>query len=508
MPPTTRSAAAAKLRRLAAIPRSTCDWLGEVLGSKDLGPLVLERMADLEDIVCYACTCRALRGTTALLLFKVHCLSKDLGNDRNMLLNAACLDGNVRLYEFCIRKGAEIKQESAEAAIAGGQIDMLDRIHFSPHSSYSLGRWDMAYAAHRGQLPVLKWMKNTLALQWDEYALAAAASEGHADCLAFILDKGFIFKGGETFAGRPESYIDLDPDVWPTKCTLMLETAAEAGHLDCVKLIKEKCAPAQFSIRAANLAASNGHLHVLKWMWPQMNAWASNIGMYAVEGDHVECFQFVWEKLSDTWEVAIPWHQMFDAAVLLDKPKCLRFLLGTGRFVVLDHTRHQLLVRPLGGTECLRVCAEHGVEFTAEELTTAALGVNFEIVTMLVNELKVPWEEKVLENLVAYERKSAHMFAHCLALGAPAPSDLALTLCIRGECSMLKHYLEERNPVFEDIEIQACAKKHHPECARALIEHHGNGKEMKTYLQHVFAHPCMAESRPRSQAFMNRVFSV
>ena len=217
----------------------------------------------------------------------------------------------------------------------------------------------------------------------------------------------------------------------------MLETAAEAGHLDCVKLIKEKCAPAELSIRAANMAAGNGHLHVLKWMWPQMNAWASNIGMYAVEGDHVECFKFVWEKLSDTWEVAIPWQQMFDAAVRLDKPKCLRFLLGTGRFVVLDYIRHQLLVRPTSGTECVRVCVEHGVEFTAEELTTAALGVNFEIVTMLVNELKVPWEEKVLEKLVAYERYSPVMFAHCLALVAPAPSDLALTLCLRGDVSML-----------------------------------------------------------------------
>ena len=511
MAPTTRSATTAKLRRLAAIPRSTCDWLGEIFSSKDLGPLVVECLADLEDIVSYAQTCRALRDITNNIWKKVFFLAEEFDNDLKMLLNAACLEGNVRLYEFCVRNGAEISQESAEAAIAGGQIDMLDRIHFSEHSSYSLDRWDMAYAAHRGQLRVLKWMKDTLTLQWDEYALASAASEGHADCLAFILDKGLIFKGGETFAGSSDSFVDLDPFVWPLKCTGCLESAAEGGHLDCVQLIKEKCAPAELSIRAANMAAGNGHLHVLKWMWPQMNAWSANIGMYAVEGDHIECFQFVWEKLSDTWEVAIPWQLMFDATILLGKPKCMRFLLGTGRFVILDHTRHQLLTRPATtgtGAECLRVCAEHPnqIAFTAADLTTAAFGVGFDIVTVLVEELKVPWEEKVLEKLVIGEDGSPDMFVHCLALGAPAPSDLVLTLCLRGEYSLLKHVLEKRNPVFEDITIQACAKKHEPECARALIAHYDNKKEMKKFLLEVFSHPCMAECRPKRQAFMNHVF--
>ena len=504
MAPTTRSATAAKLRRLATIPRSACDWLNEVFDSKDLGPLVLERMDDLEDIASYARTCRAMRLGSSGILFKLNSLARTVDYDFEELSALAGIDGNVRLYQFCIRKGVEIGEKCAEAAIAGGQIEILRRMHFVD-ANYKLGVKDMAWAAHRGQRHILEWMKG-LGIQWDEVALRAAAMAGRTDCLEFILDKGHIFKVGETFAGSRDSFIDLDPDAWPMKCTALLETAAEAGHLDCVKLIKEKCAPAQFSISAANRAAGNGHLHVLKWMWPQMSAWASNTGMYAIEGDHVECFQFVWEKLSDTWEVAIPWHQMFDAAVLLDKPKCLRFLLGTGRFVILDHIRHQLLVSPLGGTECLRVCAEHGVEFTAEELTQAVLGVNLEIVTTLVNELNVPWEEKVLEKLVLFKHKSREMFAHCLELGAPAPSDLVLTLCMLGESSMLEHYLAKRKPVFDDIEIQACAKKHQPECARVLIEHHGNKKEMRQHLKLVFAHPCMAKSRPKAQAFMNHVF--
>ena len=505
MAPTTRSAA--KLRRQAALPSSTCDWLGEVFASKDLGPLLLEHMEDLEDIVSYARTCRALHLGTNSTLFKVGVLSREVENDPQQLAPLACIGGDLRLYKFCVRRGAEINEGCAEAAIAGGHIHILRHMHFVD-SNYKLGVDDMAWAAHRGQRPILEWLKG-LGIQWDERALSAAASAGHTDCLKFILDKGYVFKVGATFAGSPESFCDLDPNVWPLKCTGALECAAEGGHLDCVKLLKEKCASAELSIRAANKAAGNGHLHVLEWMWPQMNAWATNIGMYAIEGDHVECFRFVYEKMVDRFEVSIPWNLMFEASALLGKPKCLRFMLGTGRFVVVDHTRHQMLTRPAtsgAGAECLRACAEHGVEFTTDDLTNAAFGGDFDTVAVLVNELKVPWEEQVLEKLVIGEDGSPDMFVHCLALGAPASSDLVLTLCIRGEYSLLKHFLAKRNPVFDDIEIQACAKKYWPECARALIDHHGNEEEMKKHLQLVFNHPCMAECRHKREAFMRQVF--
>lgn len=505
MAPTTRSAA--KLRRVAAMPRSTCDWLGEVFASKDLGPLVLEHVEDLEDIVSCARTCRALRFGTMHILFKVGVLSREVENDPQQLAPLACIDGNVRLYKFCIRRGAEINEGCAEAAIAGGHIHILRHMHFVD-SNYKLGVADMAWAAHRGQRPILEWLKG-LGIQWDERALSAAAIAGHTDCLEFILDKGYIFKVGETFAGSPESFCDLDETVWPRKCTGALECAAEGGHLDCVKLLKEKCAQVELSIPAANKAAGNGHLHVLEWMWPQMNAWATNIGVHAIEGDHAECFQFVYEKMRDTFEVPIRWQLMFEATILLGKPKCMRFMLGTGRFVVLDHTRHQMLTRPAdggAGAECLRVCVEHGIEFTAADLTNAAFGADFDIVTVLVNELKVPWDEKILEMLVLDESGSPGMITHCLDLGAPATADFVMTLCLRGECSLLKHFLAKRNPVFDDINMQACVKRDKPECARALVDHYDNKEEMRMFVQRVYDHACSDDVRHRKRSFMKCVF--
>ena len=245
---------------------------------------------------------------------------------------------------------------------------------------------------------------------------------------------------------------------------------------------------------------------MLEWMWPQMNAWGANIGIYAVEGDHVECFRFVYEKLRDAWEVHIPWDLMFQASILLGKPKCLRFMLGTGRFVVLDLMRHQMLTQANAGPDCLRACAEHGVEFTAEELTTAALGVNFGTVTVLVNELKVPWEEKILEKLVLEDNGSPGMIAHCLELGAPAAADFVMTLCLRGELSVLKHFLAKRNPVFEDINMQACVKKDKPACARALIDHYDNKEKMRAFVQRVYAHACSDNVRHKKRSFMKHVF--
>ena len=501
MPPLTRGA---KLRHIAATPRSACDWLGEVFASKDLGPLVLQHVEDLEDIVSCARTCRALRFGTMHILFKLRLFASEVENDPQQLAPLACIDGNVRLYKFCIRRGAEINEGCAEAAIAGGHIHILRHMHFVD-SNYKLGVADMAWAAHRGQRPILEWLKG-LGIQWDERALSAAASAGHTDCLELILDKGHILKMGETFAGSRESFCDLDANVWPRKCTGALECAAEGGHLDCVKLIKEKCALAGLSIPAANKAAGNGHLHVLEWMWPQMNAWGANIGIYAVEGDHVECFRFVYEKLRDAWEVHIPWDLMFQASILLGKPKCLRFMLGTGRFVVLDLMRHQMLTQADAGPDCLRACAEHGVEFTAEELTTAALGVNFGTVTVLVNELKVPWEEKILEKLVLEDNGSPGMIAHCLELGAPAAADFVMTLCLRGELSVLKHFLAKRNPVFEDINMQACVKRDKPACARALIDHYDNKEKMRAFVQRVYAHACSDNVRHKKRSFMKHVF--
>ena len=504
MPPTTRGAKLRRIAAIAAIPRSACDWHGAVFTSKDLGPLVLACIGDLEDVVSYGETCVAMHIATMHILGKVRNLVRESNNDPEQLARFACIMGDMRLYEYCLRQGAKMGDECAQAAIAGGHISILRRMHFVD-ATYKLGVDDMAWAAHRGQLHILKWLKE-LGIQWDEQAFVNAAVAGKIDCLKFILDKGYIFKVGETFAGSRDSFIDLDEEAWPVKCSDAIELTAEKGHLDCIQLIKETCPSAHFSIRAANKAAGSGHLHVLEWMWPKMNAWAADIGMYAIEGDHAACFQFVYEKLRDTFEVPIRWQLMFEATALLGKPKCLRYMLGTGMFVVTPDIRHQMLTRPEAGAECLRACAECGVTFTAEDLTKATHGIDLGIVTMLVKELKVPWEADALVKLVLNDYTSPDMVAHCLALGAPAPDNFVTTLCIRGKDELLQHFLKARNPVFADIQMHACVRHHHPLCAVALINPHGNREQMRTFVPWLYGHTFMKRARPNQQAFMNSVF--
>jgi hypothetical protein len=505
MPPLTRGAKLRRIAAIAAIPRSACDWYGAVFTSKDLGPLVLASIEDLEDIVSYAKTCVMLHISTIDILGKVRNLVRECDNDPEQLARFACIMGDMRLYEYCIRQGAEVGEGCAEAAIAGGHISILRRMHFVD-ANYKLGVQDMAWAAHRGQLHILKWLKE-LGIQWDEHAFVNAAVAGQTDCLKFILDKGFIFKAGETFAGSRDSFIDLDEVDWPIRCTDAVEFAAENGHIDCVQLIKETCPSAQLTVRAANKAAGNGHLHMLEWMWPKMNAWAADIGMYAIEGDHVACFQFVYEKLRDTFEVPIRWQLMFEAAALLGKPKCLRYMLGTSMFVITPDIRHQMLTRPAAeGQECLRACAEGGVTFAAEDLTKATCGTDLGIVTMLAQELKVPWETDALVKLVLSDHVSPAMFAHCLVLGAPTPENFVTTLCIRGKDELLERFIKARNPVFKDIQMHACVRHNQPLCAIALINHHGNREQMRTFVPWLYGHTFMKRARPNQQAFMNSVF--
>lgn len=507
MPPRTRSATTAKLRRIAATPRSACDWYAAVFTSKDLGPLVLASIEDLEDVVSYAKTCVAMHISTMRILGMVRNLVRESNGHPEQLARFACIMGDMRLYAYCIRQGAKMGEECAEAAIAGGHISILRRMHFVD-ANYKLGVQDMAWAAHRGQLHILKWLKE-LGIQWDENAFVNAAVAGKTDCLKFILNKGLIFKAGETFAGSRDSFIDLDEVDWPIRCTDAVEFAAENGHLECIQLIKETCPSAQLTIRAANQAAGNGHLHVLEWVWSKMNAWASDTAMYAVEGDHLACFQFVYEKLRDA-QSSYPnyWQLIFEAAVLLGKPKCLRYMLGTGIFVATPDVRHQLLTCPAAeGLECLRACAEAGVTFTAEDLTKAMQGINLDTVTLLAKELKVPWETEALVKLVLSGRASPEMFMHCLALGAPIPNDFVTTLCIRGKDELLQHFLKAHSPVFKDIEMHACVRHHQPLCAVVLINHHGNREQMREFVPFLYGKSFMKAVRPNQEAFMNSVFS-
>lgn len=488
------------MRRVARFQASECDWLGAVFHSKDLGPLVIAELDAIEDVVSYARACAALRGATKGLLNQARRLTTS--SDAKRSASMSCLEGNARMLDFHRRRGVEIDERCADAAITGGHLEILQHLH--DRTAYALGARDMDWAAHRGQLPALAWM-HAVGVQWDERALMSAARAGHAECLKFILATGRILKEGA--AGAHGSCIDLDPDAIGPKYTEALEEAAGKGHLDCVQLLREAHGDVALSLRAANKACGGGHLQLLEWMWPQMQERHANASACALEGDHVECFRFVYEKMRDRFTHDDLGHAVFDAAVLLGRPKCLGFLLGQG-FQLSAENRQTIATRPVN-TECLRAVAANGGAWTAADLTRVALSVDYDAVTVLAEELGVPWEPDLLEKLTIHGPDSERMFRHCLELGATAQDDLALTICMCGHAGMLEHYLATRNPVLDDVEMQACVTKNLPECARVLVKHHHGQKDrLERFAHRVYDHAVSSRLRHKRAPFMEMAFGA
>ena len=474
---TTRSA---KLARSCPSPvaASECDWFGEVFGSKDLGPIVLKHMLRLEDIAQYDRACKQLRETTRCILKSAR--ARFSPNDIQRSASQAAVVGNLRLLEFCVRRGAKINEDCADAATHGGHLHILQRM-VQPDLGYQIGPRDAMWAAHKGKLHILEWMWNDASptqTPWDERALMSAAGSGHDACLAFILKKGQILKRGACPEFRI-SYVDLDPDVTVKEYTNCLEYAAQNGHLGCVKLLKEAHEDMKLTIRAANKAVHNGHLHVLAWMWSQEGTERSHHTMtYAVEGDHVECLSFMYENLDQDNPAVFAWGDaLLDAACLLVRPKCLGFLLEQGnhgnheissnrrRQMVAGASHHDLLEK--WRLECVQVCADHGCVWTPQDLTLAVYAKNKRVVRLL-RKLRVAWEPNLLSKLVVSGDVMFEMFCLVLELGVVAKRDIPLTMCCSNRPHFLAHFLQERRPVVDFIEMQACVLKRHVECAKVL----------------------------------------
>ena len=256
-----------------------------------------------------------------------------------------------------------------------------------------------------------------------------------------------------------------------------LEYAAQCGHLECVKLLKEAHEDMKLTIRAANKAAQNGHLHVLAWMWSQEGTERSHhTASYAVEGDHVECLSFMYEQLGqDDPAVFGHWRALLDAACLLVRPKCLGFLLAHGDHEIGADQRRQMVAGVLGDfdileeerLECVQVCADHGCVWTPHDLTLAVFAGNKRVVRLL-RKLRVAWEPNLLSRLVVSGDHMFEMFRLVLELGVVAKRDAPLTMCSVGRPRFLAHFLQERRPVVDFIEMQACVEKRHVECAKVL----------------------------------------
>ena len=78
--------------------------------------------------------------------------------------------------------------------------------------------------------------------------------------------------------------------------------AAENGHLECLKYLREE-AKAPWGWKTANWAAANGHLHILEYLverkYDQYNEFSC---WYAAENGHLDCLKYLHETAKAPWD--------------------------------------------------------------------------------------------------------------------------------------------------------------------------------------------------------------
>jgi hypothetical protein len=152
--------------------------------------------------------------------------------------------------------------------------------------------------ARTNKLELLKWAREEKKCEWDDRTINVAAYQGNLKMVKYCVAN--------------ECPISEDA------CA----RAADRGHLECLKYLREE-AKVPWNYRTAARAAINGHLHILEYLverkYDQYDVFAC---WEAAKHGHLDCLKYLHETAKAPWDEGA-----LERAHENDHPECLQYLL-------------------------------------------------------------------------------------------------------------------------------------------------------------------------------------
>ena len=171
--------------------------------------------------------------------------------------------------------------------------------HKSLWSGYLYGEtYFCREVAWTNKLELLKWAREEKKCKWDEGTINAAARQGNLEMVKYCV---------------------------ANKCPInnrACACAAENGHLECLKYLREE-AKAPWNSWTAAWAALKGHLHILEYLverkYDKYREWTC---VNAAGNGHLDCLKYLHETAKAPWDDWSVYH-----AHKNNHPECVQYLL-------------------------------------------------------------------------------------------------------------------------------------------------------------------------------------
>ncbi len=141
---------------------------------------------------------------------------------------------------------------------------------------------DATYFCHQvartNKLELLKWAREEKKCKWDKETINAAAYRGNMEMVKYCV---------------------------ANKCPInefACACAADRGHLECLKYLREEV-KAPWNSYTAAWAAQNGHLHILEYLVERKyDKYSGNACQLAAWNGHLDCLKYLHETAKAPWD--------------------------------------------------------------------------------------------------------------------------------------------------------------------------------------------------------------